>query len=68
MDFSEKETTGRWEARGHCRHYILGDMAKAGYFPMKPFGAFTHHRCPEKCSHRYFLPLIVIFLDYRMKV
>jgi hypothetical protein len=54
MDLSEKEKSGRWKYGGIAGITIWGDMAKNGSFPMKPFGAFTHHRCPEKCSRGYF--------------
>jgi len=42
-------------------------MAKNGSFPVKPFGAFTHHRRPENVPAGIFLSTVV-FVDYRMKV
>jgi hypothetical protein len=54
MDLSEQEKSGRWKHGGIAGIRIRGDMVKNGPFPMKPFGAFTRHRCPEKCSRGHF--------------
>jgi len=62
MDLSEKEKSGRWKHGGIAGIKIWGDMAKNGSFPMKPFGAFTHHRRPEKCSRGYSSPRLSLWI------
>jgi hypothetical protein len=54
MDLFEKDKSGRWKHGSIAGIEVWGDLAKNGSFPMKPFGAFTHHGRPEKCSRGHF--------------